>query len=98
MNLVALKMLMGDKLKYFSLIAGLAFAAFLIVQQASIFMGFSMQMGAWVRDTSVADLWVMDDQMNFADDFKPILEDRLQRVRGIDGVEWAVPMFKAPDN
>jgi putative ABC transport system permease protein len=95
MNLVALKMLMGDKLKYFSLIAGLAFAAFLIVQQASIFTGFSMQMGAWVRDTSVADLWVMDDQMNFADDFKPILEDRLQRVRGIDGVEWAVPMFKS---
>lgn len=95
MNLVALKMLTGDRLKYISLVAGLAFAAFLIVQQASIFTGFSMQMGAWVRDTSFADLWVMDDQMNFADDFKPILEDRLERVRGIDGVEWAVPMFKS---
>jgi putative ABC transport system permease protein len=54
-----------------------------------------MQMGAWIRDTSAGDLWVMDDQMNFADDFKPILQDRLQRVRGIDGVEWAVPMFKS---
>lgn len=95
MNLVALKMLVGDRLKYVSLVAGLAFAAFLIVQQASIFTGFSMQMGAWIRDTDVADLWVMDDQVNFVDDFKPIPKDRLQRVRGIDGVEWAVPLFKA---
>jgi putative ABC transport system permease protein len=95
MNFVALKMLTGDKLKYLSLVAGLAFAALLIVQQSSIFTGFSLQMGAWIRDTSAADLWVMDDQVNFVDDFKPILEDRLQRVRGIDGVEWAVPMYKA---
>jgi putative ABC transport system permease protein len=95
MNLIALKMLMGDKLKYISLVAGLAFAAFLIVQQASIFTGFSLQMGAWIRDTSVAELWVMDDQVNFVDDFKPVQEDRLQRVRGIGGVEWAVPMYKA---
>ena len=95
MNLIALKMLVGDRLKYISLVAGLAFAAFLIVQQASIFTGFSLQMGAWIRDTSCADLWVMDDQVNFVDDFKPILEDRLQRVRGIDGVQTAVPMYKA---
>jgi putative ABC transport system permease protein len=95
MNLIALKMLTGDRLKYISLVAGLAFASFLIVQQSAIFTGFSLQMGAWIRDTSVADLWVMDDQVNFVDDFKPILEDRLQRVRGIDGVEWAVPMYKA---
>jgi putative ABC transport system permease protein len=95
MNLIALKMLVGDKLKYLSLVAGLAFAALLITQQASIFTGFSLQMGAWIRDTAVADLWVMDDQVNFVDDFKPIPETRLQRVRGIDGVEWAVPMFKS---
>jgi putative ABC transport system permease protein len=94
MNLVALKMLFGDRLKYVSLVAGLAFAALLIVQQASIFTGFTLRMGAWIRDTAVADLWVMDDQVNFVDDFKPVPQDRLQRVRGIDGVEWAVPMFK----
>ncbi len=94
MNRIALKMLMGDRLKYLSLVAGLAFAALLIVQQGSIFSGFARQMGAWIRDTDVADLWVMDDQVNFVDDFKPIPADRLQRVRGLDGVEWAVPMFK----
>ena len=95
MNVVALKMLIGDKLKYLSLVAGLSFAALLIVQQGSIFVGFSHQMGAWIRDTDVADLWVMDGQVNFVDDFKPVPADRLQRVRGLDGVEWAVPMFKS---
>ena len=95
MNVIALKMLMGDRLKYISLVAGLAFAAFLIVQQSAIFTGFSLQMGAWIRDTSVADLWVMDEQVNFVDDYKPVLNDRLQRIRGIDGVEWAVPLYKA---
>jgi putative ABC transport system permease protein len=94
MNLIALKMLIGDRLKYVSLVAGLAFAALLITQQASIFTGFSRQMGAWIRDTAVADLWVMDDQVQFVDDFKPMAEQRLQRVRGIEGVAWAVPMFK----
>src|SRR4051812_38759616 len=94
MNLIALKMLVGDRLKYVSLVAGLAFAALLITQQASIFTGFSMQMSAWIRDTSVADLWVMDDQVQFVDDFKPMAEQRLQRVRGVEGVAWAVPMFK----
>ena len=94
MYLVALKMLVGDKLRYLSLVAGLSFASLLIVQQGSIFSGFAHQMGAWIGDTAVADLWVMDDQVNFVDDFKPVPEDRLQRVRGLDGVDWAVPLYK----
>lgn len=92
---ISLSMLTGDKLKYISLIAGLAFCALLVTQQASIFKGYAAQMGAWVRDTSVADLWVMDDQVEFVDDFKPMPEQRLRRIRGIDGVAWAVPMFKS---
>ena len=94
MNRVALKMLVGDKLKYLSLVAGLSFAALLIVQQGSIFVGFAHQMGAWIRDTGPADLWVMDGQVDFVDDFKPFPVDRLQRLRGLDGVAWAVPLFK----
>jgi len=93
-NLVALKMLVGDKLKYIALVAGVAFAALLITQQASIFNGFSLQIGAWIRDTAVADLWVMDDQVMFDNDFKPMSDTALQKVRGVDGVKWAVPMYK----
>lgn len=94
MILVALKMLTGDRLKYFGLIAGMAFAAMMIAQQASIFVGLKSQTGTFIRDNSIVDLWVMDDQVRFSEDQKPIPETTVQRIRGIDGVEWAVPMFK----
>jgi putative ABC transport system permease protein len=94
MNLVALKMLIGDRLKYIGLVAGVAFAALLITQQASIFMGFSDQIGVWIRGTAVGDLWVFDNQVQFDNDFKPMREGELYRIRGIEGVAWAVPMYK----
>jgi putative ABC transport system permease protein len=94
MNFVALKMLIGDKLKYLALIAGVSFAALLITQQASIFTGYALQVGAWIRDTKVADLWVSDPQMEHVEDFKPMTDTALDRVRGIDGVAWAVPVYK----
>ena len=94
MNLIALKMLVGDRLKYISLVAGIAFAALLVTQQSSIFTGFARQMGAWIRDTNVADLWVMDEQVEFVDDYKPMAEQKLHRIRSVDGVQWAVPMYK----
>ena len=89
MNFVALKMLIGDRMKYLSLVAGLAFASLLVTQQASIFTGYSLRTGAWLRDTGVADLWVFDEQAEFADDFKLLLDTSLNRVRGIEGVRWA---------
>jgi len=94
MNLIAIKMLVGDKLKYLSLVAGLAFAALLVTQQAAIFTGFALQTGAWIRDTAVADLWVMDEQVEFTEDIKPMIDTAISRVRGVDGVQWAVPIFK----
>src|SRR2546421_12718427 len=57
MNFVALKMLVGDRLKYIALVAGVAFAALLITQQASIFTGYMLQIGAWIRDTGSGDPW-----------------------------------------
>lgn len=94
MNFVALKMLIGDRLKYLGLITGLAFAALLVTQQASIFTGYILRMSAWIKDTGGADLWIMDPQSDHTDDSKKIVDTALQRVRSIDGVAWAVPMFK----
>ena len=51
MNLIALKMLTGDRLKYISLVAGIAFAALLVTQQASIFTGYSRQTLAGISVT-----------------------------------------------
>ncbi|MBI5362173.1 MAG: FtsX-like permease family protein [Planctomycetes bacterium] len=90
----ALEMLLGDRLKYVGLVVGLAFAALLITQQASIFSGFMLRTGAWIRDTGQADLWIMDRETEFTDDRKPMLDSALLRVRGIDGIDWAVPLFK----
>ncbi len=90
----AMKMLMGDRLKYTGLLLGIAFAALLIVQQASILVGLAHQTGSFIRDTGVADLWVMDDQVRFSQDSLPISDNTLLRVRGISGVDWAVPMYQ----
>lgn len=94
MNLLAIKMLFGDRLKFFGLLFGMAFAAMMIAQQASIFTGLKSQTGTFIRDLGVVDLWVMDDQVKFSEDQQPIPDTALQRIRGIDGVEWAVPLYK----
>ena len=53
MNFLAMKMLVGDRLKYLSLVAGLAFAALLVTQQASIFCGYALRTGSWIHDEAV---------------------------------------------
>lgn len=91
---LALKMLIGDRLKYIGLIAGMAFAAMMIAQQASIFIGLAEQTTTFIRDRQNVDLWVMDNQIKFSEDRQPMRDTLLQRVRGVDGVEWAVPLYK----
>jgi putative ABC transport system permease protein len=95
MNFLAMKMLVGDRLKYLSLVAGLAFAALLVTQQASIFCGYALRTGSWIHDERCCDLWVMNDQADFTEANKPILDSNLDRVRGISGVLWAVPMSRS---
>lgn len=94
MNFVALSMLMGDRLKYFGLLVGIAFSAMLITQQAGILVGLASQTGSFIRDTSQGDLWIMDDQVRFSQDTLPLQDTVLTRVRGVDGVRWAVPMYQ----
>ncbi len=94
MILFAIKMLMGDRLKYIGLVAGIAFAALLITQQASILVGLTHQTGAFIRDTSQGDIWVMDEQVRFSQDTLGLPDTTLYRVRGVDGVEWAVPLYQ----
>jgi putative ABC transport system permease protein len=94
MTFVALKMLVGDRLKYLGLIVGIAFAALLITQQSSILVGLASQTGAFIRDTSQADLWIMDDQVRFSQENLPMRDTILLRARGVEGVEWAMPLYQ----
>jgi putative ABC transport system permease protein len=93
-NLVALKMLVGDRAKYLGIIMGLTFASLLITQQLAIFIGLMARTYGAVSDLALPDIWVMDKKVQFIDDIKPLQDTQLYRVRGVDGVEWAVPLYK----
>ena len=94
MSWIALKMLMGDKAKFIGIVMGLTFSALLITQQGSIFCGLMLRTAAQITDITGADLWVMDPTVRFVDDVKPMIANNLYRVRGVEGVLWAVPLFK----
>jgi putative ABC transport system permease protein len=94
MNVVALKMLIGDRAKYLGIIIGLTFASLLITQQGAIFVGLMTRTYGFITDTGLPDLWIMDPKVQFIDDVKPLQDTELYRVRGVEGVEWAVPLYK----
>jgi putative ABC transport system permease protein len=94
MNWVALKMLTGDRTKYLGIVFGVSFAALLMSQQLAIFCGLMRNTTSQIRDIQGGDLWVMDRNVQFIDDTKPMSENVLYRVRGVDGVRWAVRLYK----
>ena len=94
MNFVAMRMLMGDTAKYIGIIFGITFASLLMTQQASIFAGLMSRTFGFVTDTAQPDIWAMDKKVQYIDDLKPISDTLLYRVRGVEGVEWAVPLYK----
>ncbi len=94
MNLIALKMLVGDRAKYLGIVMGLTFASLLITQQLGIFCGLMARSYGAITDLGYPDVWVMDPKVQFIDDTKPLLDTELDRVRGVSGVAWAVPLYK----
>jgi putative ABC transport system permease protein len=94
MNWVALKMLTGDRAKYLAIVFGIAFATLLMAQQMSIFCGLMLNTTSQIQDIDGANLWVMDANVQFVDDIKPLADEDLYRVRGVPGVEWAVRLYK----
>ncbi len=95
MNYVAWKMLVGDKAKYIGIVMGLTFASLLITQQAAVFTGLMTRTFNAVTDVGAADIWVMDPKVQFIDDVKPMQDTELYRVRSVEGVDWAVPLYKS---
>ncbi len=91
---IALKMLMGDTGKYVGIIMGLTFASLIMTQQPAIFIGLMARTYSFISDVGQPDIWVMDDKVQFIDDIKPLQDTELYSVRGIAGVDWAVPLYK----
>jgi putative ABC transport system permease protein len=94
MNFVALKMLTGDRAKYLGLIFTIAFCTFLLENQTSIFAGIMKRTGSQIRDVTDAEIWVMDPKTEYFEQTKALKDTDLTRVRGVEGVQWAVKLFK----
>src|SRR5215468_10908044 len=94
MNFIALKMLTGDRAKYLGLVFTIAFCAFLLENQTSIFSGILKRTGSQIADVTDAEVWVMDPKTEYFEQTKALKDTDLTRVRGVDGVEWAVKLYK----
>jgi putative ABC transport system permease protein len=92
---VALRMLFGDRAKYLGLVFGVAFATLLIAQQGAIFVSLMQRTASVVYDAGEADIWVMDPAVEYLDGARALRDGQLQRVRSVEGVRWAVPLFKS---
>lgn len=91
---LGLQMLTQDKAKFIGLVLSLSFSALIITQQAAIFFGLMIRTYSTITDTPQPDIWVMNPNVKMIDDIKPLRNTDLYRVRSIEGVEWAVPIFK----
>jgi putative ABC transport system permease protein len=94
MTWIALKMLTGNRGKYYAIVFGIAFACMLMSQQASIFIGLMRNTTSQIRDIQGADIWVMDPSVEFVDDITPLSDNSIYQVRGVPGVAWAVRLYK----
>ena len=91
---IALKMLVEDRAKFIGMVLSLSFSALIITQQAGIFIGVMMRTYGTITDTPQAEIWVMDPNVRYIDDIQSLRDTDLYRVRCIEGVEWAVPLFR----
>ncbi|HYD02263.1 MAG TPA: ABC transporter permease [Phycisphaerales bacterium] len=94
MLFVALRMLTFDTAKYLGLIFTVAFSTFLISQQASVFASLMTRTTSQIRDVSDASVWVAHPEHRYIDEIKPMSQSALTDVRGVEGVKWAVRLYR----
>lgn len=94
MNWIAWKMLTGDRSKYLGIVFGVAFASLLMAHQVSIFAGIMRRTTSQIRDIREPNIWVMQPESKYVEEIEPLSETRWQSVRGVEGVEWAVRLYK----
>jgi putative ABC transport system permease protein len=87
-------MLTGDTAKYLGAVFGVAFGVLLITQQASVFVGIISRTANPLSDVREASIWVCDEYLQNADEIEPMSDNAVYRVRGVEGIEWAVRLYK----
>ncbi len=98
MDHIALKMLIGDRVRFLGIVFGLTFAAMLITQQMGIFLGLMSRAYAAVGDIPAAQIWVMDPSMDTIDlgGARGLSATAVDQVRSVPGVAWAVEHLRLP--
>lgn len=91
MYTIALKMLTNDRAKYLLLVSSLTFAALLMTQQGSVFLGLLRWCTASIRNTN-ASIWVVDKQVEQVNEVQPLRDTDLSLVKSVGGVDWAAPL------
>lgn len=89
---LALKMLFGDTAKYLMLVAGLFFATFLIVQQASVFCGLMRWTTSTLKNVA-APIFVVEERVEQVNETNPLRDTDVARVRSVAAVRWAMPLY-----
>jgi len=89
---LAFKMLFGDTAKYLMLVAGLFFATFLMVQQASVFCGLMLWTTSTLKNVG-APIFVVEERVEQINEINPLRDTDVSRVRSVDAVRWAMPLY-----
>ena len=92
---IAIRMLTGDRQKFYGLVFGIAFSTLLITQQLTIFVNLLQRGATAVYNIGTVDVWVMDPVTRTQDVIYPMAATALDRVRSVEGVAWAVPHLRA---
>jgi len=94
MNFIAIKMLLGDRAKYVGIVIGLTLASFLVTWPSAIFTGVMSRTFSFVTDIGLPDIWVVDPTVQYIEDVKALRDTEVLRVRGTEGIQWAVGLYK----
>lgn len=92
---IAIRMLTGDRQKFYGLVFGIAFSTLLITQQLTIFVNLLGRGATAVNNIATVDVWVMDPVSRTQDVIFPMPSTALDKVRSVPGVAWAVPHLRA---
>ena len=92
---IAIRMLTGDKQKFYGLLFGIAFSTLLITQQLTIFVNLIERGASGVYSAPEAEIWVMDPVTRTTEVNYAMPSTALDEVRSVEGVEWAVPHLRA---
>lgn len=91
---VAWTMLAGDRAKCLGIVLSLAFTTLLITQQGAMLQSILSSTTSFVDSIGGIDMWVTDPRSAYIDDIKAMTDTQVNRVRGVPGVAWAVPLYK----